>query len=175
MTVIRKVNKPQRRSRSIETLKKKAALEDWKAMLTFKPPDSDSVEKSNSYHRYLTGLLRREFKKMSVGFCLVREFGSGKSVGDRPDCSHFHVVVNRTLDASTRERIKCAFLRRCGLENNITKAFHYTEHEREGPQQFGAYISKIEKGSKDVHHPPQGWDLKKLIRSYHYSGIGQNS
>lgn len=169
---MKKVIKPVKPSKSLKTVKLKAAAREWVAMATFKPADSNNEERSNDYQRFLLGLLRRELREQGVGFLLVREFGTGESANDRPDASHFHVVLTAALSDDTKRRLQKAFLRRCGLANNATKVFHYTNHEREGEPTFGDYVTKFKKRKKDVIHPPASWDSKKLIRFYHYGFIG---
>ena len=164
----RKVVKAARPSRSIASVKSKAKSESWEAMLTFNPPDSNNEKRSNAHQRYLVGLLRRELKGKFVAFLLVREFGTGRTKNERPDASHFHVVLAKDIPRDTVERIKRAFLRRCQLPDNRTKAFHYQKHTIEGESRFGNYVSKIEKGKIDVFHPPISWNPKRLVRAYHF-------
>ena len=166
-----KASPPPRPSRSLATLKAKAKLHKWQAMLTFKPNDSTNGARSNRHQRYLIGLLRREFRGMSIGFLLVREFGTGRCITEAPDRSHFHVVLTETISPQITERLKNAFLRRCKLFNNQSRAFNYIEHSREGEPTFGEYVSKLNKGKHDVIRPPISWNPKELIRIYHYGKI----
>lgn len=169
---MKKVNKPARPSRSLKTVKRKAGEREWVAMATFKPADANNEERSNDYQRFLVGLLRRELRGKGIGFLLVREFGTGKGTNDRPDASHFHVVLTARLSDDTKAKLQSAFLRRCCLPNNATKVFHYTNHVKEGKPTFGDYVSKLEKGKIDVIHPPASWDYRKLIRCYHHGFPG---
>lgn len=166
----RKVAKALRPSKSLETVKVKAQLQTWEAMLTFKPTDSDSVERSNKHQTYLIGLLRRELRG-SVGFLVVREFGTGRSDTDRADRSHFHAVLTKPIPEGTVDRLQRGFLRRCGLRNNQSRAFEYKVHHGLSPCTFGDYVSKVKKGKIDVISAPYGWDYKKLRRPYHFSSI----
>jgi len=135
-------------------------------MLTFKPIHTINEQRSNNCQNFLTALLRRELRGMSVGFLLVREFGVRKTANESPDASHFHVVLTDPIPDKTVKRFQRAFVRHCGLPDNKTKVFHYTTHVREGEPRFGEYVSKLEKWKIDVINPPHSWDYRKLIRCY---------
>ncbi len=171
----RTVAKPERLSKSLQSVRKLATAHRWLAMVTFKPRETTNVITSNNFQTFLLDLLRRELRGKGIGFMLVREFGTGRSENDSGDRSHFHAVMTAELPEDLETRVKKSFLRRCGLKNNQSRAYDYRTHTRDGEPTFGAYVAKLKKDGIDVINPPEGWDFKKLRRLYQKGFLNSSS